>query len=781
MEEVLAWFGDEKGRRSRLLADSSLQFGDHFPLSPARTTTPASSTVTMTRPHYVSSPGTAFADTLSPPPQYSHTGVPGEFFTGFEAFRADPATNASTAGPMTVTARARRGRPAKNHSQMSSESRFPDAKRQKCLTKYSCPDCDNILAADRWSEHVKRVHFPDQVWECPKINQRTRKPCDSKAFFRPDNFATHLRGEHGCGVEEISQLKTACKFRTKNLFHQVCGFCDDTFESRDESIEHIKNHFKEISERPNPPADFGASEWEEKCKSDHKLKRGVHYLVNGVSEDDNSDRDGDEEDDDDNSNQGNSDSQPRDHSSSQHDGHLPPNGTDSAGDNTGFYCYQNPGYMEHQHYSMTTAQDSPQKTTTDHPSPMNGLRNERVIEYQFPSPGSFGPQDGAISRQYTNLADGPVEYSQSMITPQFCTSPRRAAILSYQYCCGSDGNSARDETQEKGQCTYPECGKVFKDLKAHMLTHQNERPEKCPIRNCEYHVKGFARKYDKNRHTLTHYKGTLVCGFCSGSGSAAEKSFNRADVFKRHLTSVHGVEQTSPNNSRRKPSNSTKKTLSDYASDASAKCSTCDLDFSNAQDFYEHLDDCVLRVVQQEEPLEAVNTPRLVALEQDQSVHETLCSNQLPENSKLNGTVDEDVGEGMDGVDDFSLQSKSSQSGDPRGLTHPKEGVTVSSKVYKKHKIFPSSWGTPGSRMEMEKRGLCVFDGARRLWKDDVKHDTDCEVHMEVQDGRANITDLDIQTMRKPRPPVNWGEQSPWIVDDSTEGDLKDFVYVDGA
>jgi hypothetical protein len=86
-----------------------------------------------------------------------------------------------------------------------------------------------------------------------------------------------------------------------------------------------------------------------------------------------------------------------------------------------------------------------------------------------------------------------------------------------------------------------------------MLTHQNERPEKCPITTCEYHVKGFARKYDKNRHTLTHYKGTMVCGFCPGSGSAAEKSFNRADVFKRHLTTVHGVEQNPPNSRKKSP------------------------------------------------------------------------------------------------------------------------------------------------------------------------------------------------------------------------------------
>jgi hypothetical protein len=36
-----------------------------------------------------------------------------------------------------------------------------------------------------------------------------------------------------------------------------------------------------------------------------------------------------------------------------------------------------------------------------------------------------------------------------------------------------DGNE-----KEKGRCPHPDCGRVFKDLKAHMLTHQAERPGK---------------------------------------------------------------------------------------------------------------------------------------------------------------------------------------------------------------------------------------------------------------------------------------------------------------
>lgn len=162
-----------------------------------------------------------------------------------------------------------------------------------------------------------------------------------------------------------------------------------------------------------------------------------------------------------------------------------------------------------------------------------------------------------------------------------------------------------------------------------MLTHQSERPEKCPIVTCEYHHKGFARKYDKNRHTLTHYKGTMVCGFCPGSGSAAEKSFNRADVFKRHLTTLHGVEQTPPNSRKKSPTASNTKKASDYSGDAAGKCSTCSAMFNNAQEFYEHLDDCVLRVVQQEEPSEAINEQRLAEVANDESVLETLDRNMV--------------------------------------------------------------------------------------------------------------------------------------------------------
>lgn len=49
----------------------------------------------------------------------------------------------------------------------------------------------------------------------------------------------------------------------------------------------------------------------------------------------------------------------------------------------------------------------------------------------------------------------------------------------------------------------------------------------------------------------------------------------------------------------------------------------------NAQDFYEHLDDCVLRVVQQEEPSEAINEHLLRGVANDDDVRQTLDRHML--------------------------------------------------------------------------------------------------------------------------------------------------------
>ncbi|KAM0353733.1 hypothetical protein ACHAP4_007985 [Fusarium culmorum] len=149
---------------------------------------------------------------------------------------------------------------------------------------------------------------------------------------------------------------------------------------------------------------------------------------------------------------------------------------------------------------------------------------------------------------------------------------------------------SRRPAENRTRCPHPDCGREFRDLASHMLTHQEERPEKCPIVTCEYHTKGFARKYDKNRHALTHYRGSMVCPFCPGVGSPFEKVFTRADVFKRHLTAAHQVDQTGHSSGHRLPGG-------EDPVGTKARCSICKNGFSTAQDFYEHLDDCVLGVI----------------------------------------------------------------------------------------------------------------------------------------------------------------------------------------
>lgn len=343
-----------------------------------------------------------------------------------------------------------------------------------------------------------------------------------------------------------------------------------------------------------------------------------------------------------------------------------------------------------------------------------------------------------------------------------------------------------EETKEKGRCPHPDCGRVFKDLKAHMLTHQSERPEKCPILNCEYHIKGFARKYDKNRHTLTHYKGTMVCGFCPGSGSPAEKSFNRADVFKRHLTSVHGVEQTPPNCRKRSPGVAKKGT--NYSPDATGKCSTCSSTFSNAQDFYEHLDDCVLRVVQQEEPSEAINQQHLAEVASDEEVKKTMEKHQLHDVpgpvDQFDDYEDQDDDDAQDPANWRGLKTKPRSSKGNIPVSRPiiGSGNAISKNTSKPRAVatrrrnnrgnYPQSWGCPSSSMKTKKRVLCVFDGQRRLWKDEMMLSNEFEVRMRLPGGAgdgtnrdAYVTDLDVETLKRAEGVLNATEEErgPWL------------------
>jgi len=74
----------------------------------------------------------------------------------------------------------------------------------------------------------------------------------------------------------------------------------------------------------------------------------------------------------------------------------------------------------------------------------------------------------------------------------------------------------------------------------------------------------------------------------------------------------------------------------------------------------------------------------------------------------------------------------------------------------------------------MKKRVLCVYDGQRRLWKDDMMLDGDHEVRIPLP-GSANdrswVTDLDVQTLRRAEGVLNATdeERGPWLPDEDVE------------
>ncbi|KAI4746117.1 hypothetical protein E4T50_03579 [Aureobasidium sp. EXF-12298] len=385
-------------------------------------------------------------------------------------------------------------------------------------------------------------------------------------------------------------------------------------------------------------------------------------------------------------------------------------------------------------------------------------------KHLFPHPPSPTPSSVPSNRSSgvlrtssvrSKISTSPYIPSQSWNPYPVSSSSRRQSVSSAHSHHSRQSQSSLDSEENKGVCPIASCGRHIKDLKAHLLTHKNERPEKCPITSCEYHIKGFARKYDKNRHTLTHYKGTMVCGFCPGSGSSSEKSFNRADVFKRHLTSVHGVEQTAPNARRRSGGSSTTKGALNKTG-ITGMCSTCGVAFVNVQDFYEHLDDCVLRVIQQGDPCEAINERILSSMLDDKSVQDTLERHSLSSASGLSGPTvfgDDDDDEESYIKDEMIspiLSNSNVKDVTRQGMTYSKGGVALHSvtKNNKRRKDYPPSWNAPPEKMKMKKRVLCVFDGPRRLWKDDLMLGLDNQVR-EPLSGRNWVTSLDVQTLRR--------------------------------
>lgn len=99
--------------------------------------------------------------------------------------------------------------------------------------------------------------------------------------------------------------------------------------------------------------------------------------------------------------------------------------------------------------------------------------------------------------------------------------------------------------------------------------------------------------------------------------------------------------------------------------------------------------------------------------------------------------------------------------------------MAITGSGRKKRKNYPVSWGCPTDKMKMKKRVLCVYDGRRRLWKDDMMLDQEFEVRVKLPggDGKSYITDLDQETMKRAEALHNATaeERGPWVPDNIIE------------
>lgn len=67
----------------------------------------------------------------------------------------------------------------------------------------------------------------------------------------------------------------------------------------------------------------------------------------------------------------------------------------------------------------------------------------------------------------------------------------------------------------------------------------------------------------------------------------------------------------------------------------------------------------------------------------------------------------------------------------------------------KRRRDYPASWGCSPEQMRIKRRVFCVFDGPRRLCKDEMRLDRELEVRVNLGDSGAYVTDLDVETMKR--------------------------------
>ncbi|KAF3768503.1 hypothetical protein M406DRAFT_71501 [Cryphonectria parasitica EP155] len=251
------------------------------------------------------------------------------------------------------------------------------------------------------------------------------------------------------------------------------------------------------------------------------------------------------------------------------------------------------------------------------------------------------------------------------------------------------GDHDDDGSKTKKRSICNNCGKAFKDIKTHMITHKDKRPEKCPVK-------------------------------CSGT--AMETAFSRSDALKKHLVADHDVQHASDGQMFDDHGGVETKTGC-HAPGAFGKCG---ISFSDPQRLYDHLDDCVLQSLLEENPFDIINAQRLAEISTD--------------------LEDEEIGYEFDNkTDAFASRHPPTiwnRKMDPAQSLQPPKDKPKRIKC----KNYPSSWGYDATQVGMKRRVMSIFNGPMRLAKDDMMLSTEHEVRIKLSDGKSSVTDLDILT-----------------------------------
>jgi hypothetical protein len=247
-----------------------------------------------------------------------------------------------------------------------------------------------------------------------------------------------------------------------------------------------------------------------------------------------------------------------------------------------------------------------------------------------------------------------------------------------------------------------------------------------------------------------------------------EVNFDRVDALKRHLITVHKVEPTKKSKKKPPPPGPAAPIdgLGSRSGNNNARCSICSRVFQQARHWYEHLDDCILSAILQDEPVNQINTSHLLSVADDPEVEETLRLHnlkagygvpRLTAHEAAGRSLENEEEEGDELKDNIHFPRKREGESQKRqtrkgGIIVPGGGASGGGKrqkIRRRNGDYPPNWGAPPEALNLRRRALYVHDGPVRVLRDDISLYNSMEVRVPLAGQPANtyITDLDVQIL----------------------------------